>query len=413
MIATQNYTWTDEQKATILEHQAFHMNMTTFLNKVVMEGPTKTFPRKPKSNLKQVIMTKKTKGVQKRSHEQLHAYLVENFIETKKTIDRDVFLFTLEDITTEEQALEKLKDGFKHLKRQNAQTLFFFIQYGMLLNAVYKKIFELRIQGIITITWGKWLLENIGIHPSYARRLRECAKSLGGYYKLYKVGLSFTEIFKLKKELVALFNSSPEMNTFWKQDPDICSTREMESFKPSLPKRPKSKLDSLFTHAKKKKTFDPKELHDYLRSKCVDQCGTCGRHRGVIPKEQVLEILKRATRQIKRCEAQMLLFYIKFGTFLEQVKAWHENEYNKKTIQESWPVWLKTNAGYSDRHARRLRNLSMVLKDYPLFGLVGLPVSYFTTGKLKDITEMLSIPTYAEYWKQPLPTATNEMPQSQ
>ena len=85
----------------------------------------------------------------------------------------------------------------------------------------------------------------------------------------------------------------------------------------------------------------------------------------------------------------------------------------KKTIQESWPVWLKTNAGYSDRHARRLRNLSMVLKDYPLFGLVGLPVSYFTTGKLKDITEMLSIPTYAEYWIQPLPTTTNEMPQSQ
>lgn len=229
MIATQKYTWTDEQYATILEHQAFHTNMTTFLNKVVMEGPTKTFPRKPKSNLKQVIMTKKTKGVQKRSHEQLHEYLVENFIETKKTIDRDVFLFKLEDITTEEQALEKLKDGFKHLKRQNAQTLFFFIQYGMLLNAVYKKIFELRIQGIITITWGKWLLENIGIHPSYARRLRECAKSLGGYYKLYNVGLSFTEIFKLKKELVALFNSSPEMNTFWKQDPDICSTREMES----------------------------------------------------------------------------------------------------------------------------------------------------------------------------------------
>ncbi|VDI77537.1 Hypothetical predicted protein [Mytilus galloprovincialis] len=255
MIATQNYTWTDEQKATILEHQAFHMNMTIFLNNVVMEGPTKTFPRKPKSNLKQVIMTKKTKGVQKRSHEQLHEYLVENFIETKKTIDRDVFLFKLEDITTEEQALEKLKDGFKHLKRQNAQTLFFFIQYGMLLNAVYKKIFELRIQGIITITWGKWLLENIGIHPSYARRLRECAKSLGGCYKLYNVGLSFTEIFKLKKELVALFNSSPEMNTFWQENHDICSTREMESFEPSLPKWPKSKLDSLFTHAKKKKNI--------------------------------------------------------------------------------------------------------------------------------------------------------------
>lgn len=191
---------------------------------------------------------------------------------------------------------------------------------------------------------------------------------------------------------------------------------------PSLPKRPKSKLDSLFTQRKKKKTFDPRELHHYLRSKCVDQRGInkqfivediwniSGKE---VSNKQVLETLRRATRQIKRCEAQMLLFYIQFGAFLEHVKAWHEDLYNKNEINESWPEWLKTNADYSDRHARRLRNLSRVLIDYPQFGLVGLPVSYFTTDKLKNITEMLSNSTYAEYWRQPLPEVTNEPPQSQ
>ena len=109
----------------------------------------------------------------------------------------------------------------------------------------------------------------------------------------------------------------------------------------------------------------------------------------------------------------MLLFYIKFGAFLEHVKTWHEDLYNKNEIKESWGIWLKTNADYSDRHARRLRNLSKVLIDYPQFGLVGLPVSYFTTDRLKNITEMLSNPTYAEYWRQPLPVITNEMSQSQ
>ena len=102
---------------------------------------------------------------------------------------------------------------------------------------------------------------------------------------------------------------------------------------------------------------------------------------GEITQEQFLDVLKRATRQIQRCEAQILLFYIKFGYFLERVKAWHENLYNKNEIKESWRDWLKTNADNSDRHARRLRNLSRVLIDYPQFGLVGLPVSYFTTGK--------------------------------
>ncbi|CAC5413693.1 unnamed protein product [Mytilus coruscus] len=97
--------------------------------------------------------------------------------------------------------------------------------------------------------------------------------------------------------------------------------------KPSLPKRPKSKLDSLFTHAKKKKTFDPKELHDYLRFRCVDQCGINKQFivedmwkSGTLQKEELLDILKRATRQIQRCEAQMLLFYIKFGTFWNKSK---------------------------------------------------------------------------------------------
>ncbi|CAC5372337.1 unnamed protein product [Mytilus coruscus] len=120
--------------------------------------------------------------------------------------------------------------------------------------------------------------------------------------------------------------------------------------KPSLPKRPKSKLDSLFTQAK---------------------------------------------------------------TFLVRVKAWHEDKYDKNEIKESWRDWLKTNIDYSDRYARRLRNLSRGLEGYPRFGLVGLPVSYFTAGKLKDITEMLSNPEYAEYWRQPLPATTNETPLSQ
>lgn len=192
--------------------------------------------------------------------------------------------------------------------------------------------------------------------------------------------------------------------------------------KPSLPKRPKSKIESLFVPVKKRKIFNPQELHDYLRSKLTDQCeinkefivNDMWNIQGELSAEEFLNILRRATRQIKRCEAQMLLFYISFGTFLDKAKAWHEDNYNKDLIKESWGDWLKKNADYSDRHARRLRSLSRVLKDYPQFGLVGLPVSYFTTGKLENIEIMLSDPTFASYWSQPLPLPiTNQMQQSQ
>ncbi|CAC5426415.1 unnamed protein product [Mytilus coruscus] len=176
--------------------------------------------------------------------------------------------------------------------------------------------------------------------------------------------------------------------------------------KPSLPKRPKSKLDSLFTQAKKRKHLTPRNSMIIFVPN-VDHCGIDKKFlvedvwniQGILSTEQLLNILRRAARQ--------------FGAFLVRVKAWHEDKYDKNEIKESWRDWLKTNIDYSDRHARRLRNLSRVLEGYPRFGLVGLPVSYFTAGKLKDITEMLSNPEYAEYWRQPLPATTNETPQSQ
>jgi len=226
--SSQKYTWTDEQQEVISEHREFYMEMVNFLNKVETEGPPKAFPQKPKTNLKQIIKGKKTTCAGKLTQEELHNYLVQNFVDVQKIIDRDIFLFKPE-VATKDEAAEKLKDGFKILKRQNAQTLFFYIQYGMLLNVFYKNFFKQRIQGRITITWSKWLLENIGIQPSYARRLRDCAKSLGGYFHLYRVGLSFTEIYRRKKELLALFTSSPEMAKFWKEDPGIFPTAEMES----------------------------------------------------------------------------------------------------------------------------------------------------------------------------------------
>ena len=190
--------------------------------------------------------------------------------------------------------------------------------------------------------------------------------------------------------------------------------------KPFVPKRPKSKLDSLFTQAKKRKTFNPQELHEYLCSKLVDLYGIDKQFlvedvwniEGNLSTEQLLIVLQRAARQVKRCEAQMLLLYIKFGTFLVHVKAWHHTKYENNEIKESWGVWLKKHIDYSDRHARRLRNISRVLEGYPQFGLVGLPVSYFTTSMLENIKEMLSIPTYAGYWRQPIP-ATTDAPQSQ
>ncbi|CAC5359076.1 unnamed protein product [Mytilus coruscus] len=103
------------------------------------------------------------------------------------------------------------------------------------------------------------------------------------------------------------------------------------------------------------------------------------------------------------------LLYIKFSAFW-CVSKQHEDKYDKNEIKESWRDWLKTNIDYSDRHARRLRNLSRVLEGYPQFGLVGLPVSYFTASKLKDITNAFQSRICAEYWNNHCPRQPTKRP---
>ena len=197
------YSWSDDARAAINDHQAYHTNMVTFLNQMSVTGPPEKFPTQPKSKLKDLIMKKKTK-TRKRTPEELHAYLQRNIVNVNKKFNKDVFNFSVEEIKTPAEAMVKLREGYKHIQRQNAQTLLFFIQYGKLLNATFQQHEQARIRGETSVTWGKWLSENIGIHPSYSRKLREIATLLEHYPLFLTVGLFFNEIYGLKKEIKEL-----------------------------------------------------------------------------------------------------------------------------------------------------------------------------------------------------------------
>ena len=113
---------------------------------------------------------------------------------------------------------------------------FFFLQYGKLLNLCFNLFKKDKEQGIISGTFSKWLLENIGIHESYARKLREIASLLGGYTTFRCVGLSFTEIYSLKKQIKVMLDSSIPIQNFWKKTDyhpkHIGSSRITRVFKP-------------------------------------------------------------------------------------------------------------------------------------------------------------------------------------
>ncbi|KAK3804450.1 hypothetical protein RRG08_042209 [Elysia crispata] len=68
--------------------------------------------------------------------------------------------------------------------------------------------------------------------------------------------------------------------------------------------------------------------------------------------------LNRGVRNIRKQEAQTLMFYITFGDFLEKCKRWFEDQKKQQLIEGTWAKWLEQQTGYSDIHARKLRQIS-------------------------------------------------------
>ena len=123
--------------------------------------------------------------------------------------------------------------------------------------------------------------------------------------------------------------------------------------------------------------------------------------------------LNRGVRNIRKQEAQTLMFYITFGDFLEKCKRWFEDQKKQQLIEGTWAKWLEQQTGYSDIHARKLRQISALLHKYPMFAKVGL---HFRTiySKKEQIKRMLDIEEYRLYWVQPFePPKTAELTHSQ
>ena len=86
---------------------------------------------------------------------------------------------------------------------------------------------------------------------------------------------------------------------------------------------------------------------------------------------------------------------------------------NKQKIEGTWAKWLEKQTGYSDIHARKLRQISGLLFGYPMFFKVGLPFRTIYSKK-EEIKRMLDIGGFQLYWSQPFdPPKTAELTPSQ
>jgi len=215
----EKMSWSQEQKAILVENHSYFTTCADIVKRIADAGPAESkhlpaFPSPPKRKMSSLYGDKPKK--QKMTLEELHQYLLRNQVDVSKTVRKEVFTFSPEEILSSNFAVAKLKEGYRQIQRHAATSMCFSLQYGLLLDVTFKHYMEEKKSGAQTIKWADWLKENIGISAPYSRKLRQISRLLRPYMSRFStVGLPFSEVYSMIKELKKMFASSEEIRMYW------------------------------------------------------------------------------------------------------------------------------------------------------------------------------------------------------
>ncbi|CAC5415724.1 unnamed protein product [Mytilus coruscus] len=228
----ESQQWNINQKQLINEYRIYHQKMGLLVNEIDSNGPTgkmPKLPKKPKQRLSDIYgLTKVNK--EKMTPQELHQYLSDNIADINHIISRETFgnVYLLSGNESEKNIVDKLNKGIRNLKRQDAQTLLIYINFGNFLNLTKTWLENERKEGRIKQSWSAWLKEKTGYSDDHARKLRALAKVLHGYEQFFHVGLPLNFILRKLKEIDIMLQI-PEHNAFWKRPVALPTTNNLQS----------------------------------------------------------------------------------------------------------------------------------------------------------------------------------------
>jgi len=169
------------------------------------------YPNLPKQKLKDVLYGTPVKKM-KLTGESLHNYLFSKLIfDVPDTMPK---LDNLNAETSLDEMIPHLIEGYKCVEGLNKQLISHYMDYGQWLNVAYAKFDNKKKRGMMKVTWSTWLENIVGISASYARQLREIANMFGEYKKIRNLGITFSELLKLKTEIFNMLHE--KFGDFWR-----------------------------------------------------------------------------------------------------------------------------------------------------------------------------------------------------
>lgn len=114
--------------------------------------------------------------------------------------------------------------------------------------------------------------------------------------------------------------------------------------------------------------------------------------------EDIVKQLQKAHTHLGRHNAQGMLFNLTFGDFLNDVRNWFLEEKEKSAFSETWDTWLSSKIDISIPHARKLRQLSNLLRGFKGFRNINVSINDILS-KQELIKQMLTIDEFAAFWR--------------
>ena len=165
--------------------------------------------------------TEKQKGKKKKNVHQPSTMTDEKFDDyLKNKLDNDQSIVRVEPEKLDELDMNAIGSVFKEenekLQQNENANLIAHLDFGDYLNIAKTKFDRGKNMKTIELTWAVWLTTNVGISESYSRHHREMAQLVLTYPKLKNLAMTFTELHRLKKQILKVFSTNLNISEWWK-----------------------------------------------------------------------------------------------------------------------------------------------------------------------------------------------------
>jgi len=170
-----------------------------------------------------------------------------------------------------------------------------------------------------------------------------------------------------------------------------------------FPQAPQTNLSSLLPSLGTEPTelLTGQKLHEYLvqhlRAYNVNQLPQINQNFESL--DRIVDVIKHGYELIKKQNSTSLAISIDFGQWLALTFELYKKDRRAGRVAVAWKTWLREHIGINEAYARKLRQVTEILLEFPRFRQLGMSFLEVYRRRNDIKTMLITKPDIAQYWK--------------